>query len=112
MYIIQPVGIFFQICHRVHVRVIQMSGIQTQACDFIRDIAHNLFDLVGKFDIAARVRMDHRAHTPLVGALANRADIAYEACPFRIRQTRRGIRMAGGIVALIMACLLYTSRCV
>ena len=80
-----------------------MAGIQTQTGDLIRDIAHDLCNLVGKFNVAARVRMDDRAHTPFVRAFTYSADVAHESRPFLIGKTRRGVRMACGIVALVVS---------
>ena len=80
-----------------------MTGIQTQTGDLIRDIAHDLFNLVCKLDVAACMRMDNRTNAPFVCALAYSADVAHEARPFLVRQTRRGVRMACGVVALVVS---------
>ena len=80
-----------------------MAGIQTQTGDLIRDIAHDLCNLVGKFNVAARVRMDDWAYTPFVRAFTYSADVAHESRPFLIGKTRRGVRMACGVVALVMS---------
>ena len=102
MNVIQFVCVLFEVFYRIHVRVIQVAGVQTQACDLIRNIAHDLFNLVGELDVAACVRMDDRTDTPLVCTLAYRADVSHEARPFLVGQARRGVRMAGGVVALVV----------
>ena len=103
MDVIQLIGVLFEVLHRVHVRIVQMAGIQTQTGNLIRDIAHDLFDLVCKLDVAACVRMDDRTNAPFVGALAYGADVAHEARPFLIGEARCGIRMTGGVVALVVS---------
>ena len=80
-----------------------MAGIQTQTGDLVRNIAHDLCNLVGKFNVAARVRMDNRTNAPFVCALAYRADVAHEARPFLVRQTWCRVRMACGVVALVVS---------
>ena len=103
MAVIQLVGVLFEVFYRIHVRVVQVTGVQTQTGNLVRNIADNLFNLVRKLDVAACMRMDDRAHTPFVCAFTYSADVAHEARPLLVRQTRRGVRMACGVVALVVS---------
>ena len=58
-----------------------MTGIQHKACQLIRNRFRQTVDLIAKFDIAAAVWMQNRAHTVAVGTLAQALEMADQLIP-------------------------------
>ncbi len=60
--VVQPVGIAASVSTGIHAGIIAMAGVEAEAGDVLRDVRGHPLDLIGEFDIAARMRMDDGAH--------------------------------------------------
>lgn len=80
-----------------------MAGIQAKPCKIGRDIVDNALQLIGEFDISARMGMDRRMHSVFVAReCRDRVNVVDHALPGFIIEARSPIRMARGEVAHIM----------
>ena len=95
MDIIQNVSVFLEILHGIHVAVVEVAGVEAEACDLIGHILHIAGDLIGELDVGAGVRVDHGTDAPAVGALAHCADVAHELFPLLIVHAGCAVHMAG-----------------
>ena len=80
-----------------------MARIEANACHFLRDIACELVDLIGKFDVAASMRMDNSPNPPRCCLLGDALDMPHHAIPFFIAEARRPVAVASIEVTLIVA---------
>ncbi|EJK91163.1 hypothetical protein UUU_19940 [Klebsiella pneumoniae subsp. pneumoniae DSM 30104 = JCM 1662 = NBRC 14940] len=87
--IVQAEVIAIQPVERIHPGVIEMSGVQTQPGDVVRDIVGQPLDLIREFNAAPGVRMDNRPHTVLLpGEGAKGDNVLHHALPVFVIEAR------------------------
>ena len=87
--IVRAVVIAIQPVERIHPGVIEMSGVQTQPGDVVRDIVGQPLDLIREFNAAPGVRMDNRPHTVLLpGEGAKGDNVLHHALPVFVIEAR------------------------
>ena len=79
-----------------------MAGVENKARHVVRDLLSQTVDLVGKLNVAAAVRVQHRTHAVAVCAFAQTLEVADQLGPAGFVQTRCTVGVTGGIVALIV----------
>ena len=80
-----------------------MARIEAKTCNFLRDIACELVDLIGKFDVTASMRMNNGPDAPRSRLFGDALDVAHHAVPVFIAEARRPVAVSSIVVALIVA---------
>src|SRR5208337_4453374 len=89
--------------HRVHSRIVEMTGVEAEPGDFFRDVFDDATELVLELDVAAGMWVDDSSNTVTVPRqFRDGADVGDHPAPGLRIGARSPVGMSGRVVALVV----------
>ena len=88
----------------VHPRIVDMTGVEAETCDFAWNVFGNAIELVLELNIAAGMRVDNRADVVAIARqFGDGADVGNHPVPGLRAEARSPPRVSSRVVTLVVA---------